>query len=271
MAEWENVDYYPNRWATEYAQWATTPSASSTTQARASSSVWRAWVEVRTSDYKLRLDEAQAEIGDALRSLCQACPSCHILIAKAVACDHIRCPCGADFCYSCGGYLNSGGDEEQAGAGGEQQRGCDCSKRHADGTFVAMEKDHMDSGYDSWGDDDDREDYYNHYYRRYEHWDRYDGDPFFSNNALPLVCVAVAADPVAGWEFAKEDLGGGRGKCHQRYNRGLRGRTHKHESSKKAAKRGWNRKRGARVESRSKRQGKLSWAGKRSTGVALVC
>ena len=121
VAEWENVDFYPNRWTAPYSTWATTPSTSSTTQARMSSSVWRAWVEVRTSDYKLRLDEAQAEIGDAIRTLCQACPSCHILIAKAVACDHIRCPCGADFCYSCGGNLavhDIGGGEEQARGGG---------------------------------------------------------------------------------------------------------------------------------------------------------
>ena len=129
-----------------------------------------------------------------------------------------------------------------------------------------MEIDHKNSDVYGWDD----EDYEHQGWHDYYGLEHLFGDPFDSNNALPLVCGAVAADPVAGWEFAKNE-GGKHGKCHQRYNRGLRGRTSKHESSKKAAKRGWNRKRGARVESRSKRQGKLSWAGNRGTNVALVC
>lgn len=32
----------------------------------------------------------------------QPCPSCHALIELAVGCNHMRCNCGAEFCYLCG-------------------------------------------------------------------------------------------------------------------------------------------------------------------------
>lgn len=31
------------------------------------------------------------------------CPKCHQLVEKTEACNHIKCKCGKDFCYACGG------------------------------------------------------------------------------------------------------------------------------------------------------------------------
>jgi hypothetical protein len=31
------------------------------------------------------------------------CPFCNFWVEKTVGCDHMRCRCGKEFCYRCGG------------------------------------------------------------------------------------------------------------------------------------------------------------------------
>jgi hypothetical protein len=42
----------------------------------------------------------------ALRKNWKKCPFCNNLVEKNQGCDHMKCRCGKDFCYRCGGvYL----------------------------------------------------------------------------------------------------------------------------------------------------------------------
>lgn len=37
------------------------------------------------------------------------CPACGAAVSKTMACDHMHCRCGADFCYQCGANYRNGG------------------------------------------------------------------------------------------------------------------------------------------------------------------
>ena len=41
----------------------------------------------------------------------RACPQCKTMVNRTRGCNHIKCKCGKDFCYLCGGdygYLKDG-------------------------------------------------------------------------------------------------------------------------------------------------------------------
>ena len=35
------------------------------------------------------------------------CPHCEFWVERSEGCDHMRCRCGKDFCYKCGGKYGS--------------------------------------------------------------------------------------------------------------------------------------------------------------------
>lgn len=63
-------------------------------------------------EYRRAAEGSTAE-GRALEGLAaargwQRCPVCGHLVEKLVGCNHVRCRCGADFCYRCGGGFAQG-------------------------------------------------------------------------------------------------------------------------------------------------------------------
>ncbi|GFR46017.1 hypothetical protein Agub_g7496 [Astrephomene gubernaculifera] len=37
----------------------------------------------------------------------QPCPDCHMMVERSEGCNHMRCRCGAEFCYACGALYDS--------------------------------------------------------------------------------------------------------------------------------------------------------------------
>ena len=54
----------------------------------------------------LNIEEPQIVEGGSRRPIVR-CPSCKIKIQKEKGCDHMKCRCGAEFCYGCRAYYLS--------------------------------------------------------------------------------------------------------------------------------------------------------------------
>jgi hypothetical protein len=51
-------------------------------------------------------ERALLEMGK--RARWQQCPACRRIVERTEGCPHMRCLCGAEFCYRCGGVYHSG-------------------------------------------------------------------------------------------------------------------------------------------------------------------
>ena len=65
---------------------------------------WRA--QLRSAARNVHLQELLAESPElaswAKGGNAQACPSCFSLVQRTEGCPHMKCKCGAQFCYTCG-------------------------------------------------------------------------------------------------------------------------------------------------------------------------
>ena len=55
-----------------------------------------------------KLDENDVQFLDYVRgSKFKQCPHCNFWVERTLGCDHMKCRCGKDFCYKCGGVHNN--------------------------------------------------------------------------------------------------------------------------------------------------------------------
>jgi hypothetical protein len=70
--------------------------------------------EQYTKRTALNIEETQIVEGGFRRPIVR-CPSCKITIQKEEGCDHMKCRCGAEFCYGCRAYYLSAQTERWQG------------------------------------------------------------------------------------------------------------------------------------------------------------
>lgn len=75
------------------------------------------------------VDEARL-LKYASKKGCVRCPSCRTIVERSAGCNHMHCPCGAHFCYTCGtAYIGS-------------TRRCDCPLEYrGDGSYGGRARD----------------------------------------------------------------------------------------------------------------------------------
>ncbi|KXZ48568.1 hypothetical protein GPECTOR_26g471 [Gonium pectorale] len=80
---------------------------------------------------QLSADDRSPDTASLLRLGCsrgwRRCPGCRALVEREAGCNHVRCRCGARFCYACGKeYLSARPTEDNV----HGTPGCECTLWH---------------------------------------------------------------------------------------------------------------------------------------------
>ncbi|CAN0923988.1 E3 ubiquitin-protein ligase RSL1 [Linum grandiflorum] len=65
--------------------------------------------EIDCDEFRRRIKDEREKEGDMMlvnlagRKMWKRCPSCKFFVERTSGCRYIKCRCGIDFCYGCGG------------------------------------------------------------------------------------------------------------------------------------------------------------------------